>query len=65
MGFRIDWLALEPGRNRSIILHLLIAIVLAKVAKSPMEATFPVTRAEFQKDREWIENFQNPNKSND
>lgn len=46
-------------------LHLLAAIILAKAAKSPMEATFPVTRAEFQKDREWIEKFQKPSKSND
>lgn len=46
-------------------LHLLAAILLARAARSPAEPSFPVTRAEFQKDREWIENFQHPNKSND
>lgn len=43
--------------------HLLGAMIFAKGAKSPAEPAFPLTRAEFQKDREWIENFQNPSKS--
>lgn len=46
-------------------LHLIAAILLARAAKSPAVPTFPVTRAEFQKDREWIENFQKTPKSND
>lgn len=46
-------------------LHLLAAIALFRAAKTPTEPTFPVTRAEFKKDREWIEKFQKPSKSND
>lgn len=47
------------------LLHLLAALILAKSAKTPAAPAFPVTRAEFQKDREWIENFQSTRKSND
>lgn len=46
-------------------LHLLAAVILAKSAKTPAAPSFPVTRAEFQKDREWIENFQKTRKSSD
>ncbi len=46
-------------------LHLIAAILLARAAKSPTALAFPVTRSEFQKDREWIENFQKTPKSND
>jgi hypothetical protein len=45
-------------------LHLIIAIVLVRMAKPTGAPAFPVTRAEFQKDREWIENFQKPKSSN-
>jgi len=34
--------------------HLLIALILAIVAKKSGPPAFPVTRSEFQKDREWI-----------
>ncbi len=44
-------------------LHLLVAVVSAKAARTPAAPAFPVTRAEFQKDREWIENFQKTPKS--
>lgn len=44
-------------------LHLLMAIIFAKAARTPAAPAFPVTRAEFQKDREWIENFQKTPKS--
>lgn len=47
------------------VLHLLAAIILAISAKSSGDSAFPVTRAEFQKDREWIENFKQTRKSND
>lgn len=48
------------------IVHLLAGSLLARLAvKAPRGAAFPVTRAEFQKDREWIENFQKNPKSND
>ncbi len=46
-------------------LHLIAGIILARSAKSPAAPAFPVTRAEFQKDLEWIENFQKNKKSND
>lgn len=46
-------------------LHLLIGLILAKAAKSVGTTAFPATRAEFQKDREWIENFNKPRKSHD
>lgn len=45
-------------------LHLIAGIILARSAKSSTAPAFPVTRAEFQKDREWIENFQKNKKSN-
>lgn len=44
-------------------LHLLAAAIFAKAARTPAAPAFPVTRAEFQKDREWIENFQKTPKS--
>ncbi len=44
------------------MLHLVIAVILAKLATTPGSSSFPVTRAEFQKDREWIENFQKAKK---
>ncbi len=47
------------------VLHILAGIILARLAKPSAHTAFPVTRAEFQKDREWIENFQKNKKSND
>ena len=47
------------------LLHLLAGLVLAKLAKPAGAPAFPITRAEFQKDREWIENFNQTRKSND
>jgi membrane protein implicated in regulation of membrane protease activity len=44
------WLALGTA-----LLHLLAAVILAKLASKPLPPTFPFTRAEFQKDREWIQ----------
>ncbi len=49
----------------SAAVHLLAALIFYKLSKSRGTPSFPVTRAEFQKDREWIENFQKPAKSND
>jgi hypothetical protein len=46
------------------ILHLLGGILFARLAKPSPATAFPITRAEFQKDREWIENFQKSRKSN-
>lgn len=47
------------------ILHILGGIILARLAKPSVTTAFAVTRAEFRKDRVWIENFQKTNKSND
>jgi uncharacterized membrane protein YqjE len=44
--------------------HLLVALIFYKLAKPSEAPSFPVTRTEFQKDREWIENFQKTKKSN-
>lgn len=53
------WIAISAAA-----IHLIAAILLATAAKSSDQPSFPVTRAEFQKDREWIENFQKTPKSN-
>ncbi|GAA5119127.1 phage holin family protein [Luteolibacter yonseiensis] len=45
-------------------LHLLAAFILVRLAKPKGTPAFPVTRSEFQKDREWIENFQKTKSSN-
>jgi uncharacterized membrane protein YqjE len=47
------------------LLHLIAALILFRLAKPSGKPAFPATRAEFQKDREWIENFQKTKKSND
>lgn len=44
------------------VLHLIIGLVLVKLPPPTNGAAFELTRAEFQKDREWIENF-NKNKN--
>lgn len=58
-GWPWHWLSLAAGG-----IHLLAAFLLAKTCKEPAEQAFPNTRAEFQKDREWIENLQKKHKSN-
>jgi cytochrome bd-type quinol oxidase subunit 2 len=45
--------------------HLAAALLFARTARKPGPPVFPVTRTEFQRDREWIENFQKTRKSND
>jgi MFS family permease len=60
-GWPWHWLALGVAT-----LHMLVAILLLKTGSASQAApAFPLTRAEFQKDREWIENFQKKPKSND
>lgn len=44
-------------------MHLLAAVVLLKRAARPAAPAFSATRAEFQKDRAWIETFQKTPKS--
>lgn len=59
-GWPWYWLAITAAG-----LHLLLAIMLAASCNKPGVPAFPITRAEFQKDREWIENIQKKPKSND
>lgn len=46
------------------LIHLLLALVLVKLAKPPTAPAFSFTRAEFKKDREWIEQLKNNKRSN-
>jgi uncharacterized membrane protein YqjE len=58
--FPWHWLAIGAAA-----LHLLLALFLLKGGSAnPPAPPFPLTRAEFQKDREWIENLQKKPKSN-
>ena len=43
--------------------HLLVALVAFLVAKSKASDPFPITRAEFEKDREWLNQLKNQSKS--
>lgn len=45
--------------------HLLLGLIFTRLAKPKPADAYPFTRAEFKKDREWIENFQKTKKSND
>ena len=54
------WVALIVGG-----IHLLLAAILIIVAKRPGDPAFEHTKAEFKKDREWLANFQSPNRSDD
>ncbi len=58
-GWAWYWVALGTA-----LLHFIVAAVLGFLAKTLGKPAFPHTRAEFQKDREWIENFQDNRKSN-
>lgn len=52
IGWPWSWVALSVAA-----LHLLAAFILLRMAKPSGARTFPVTRSEFKKDREWIENL--------
>ncbi len=54
------WIALATAT-----IHLLAAASLFRLGKPNRIPAFHITRTEFQKDREWIENFHNHQKSND
>jgi uncharacterized membrane protein YqjE len=56
-GWAWHWVALSTAA-----LHILLAVVLLRTIKST-QPSFQATLAEFQKDREWIENFQKHPKS--
>ncbi len=57
-----SWVVIALG---VAILHMVLALWLMRAVRIPDEPAFPVTRTEFQKDREWIENFQKTRKSSD
>ena len=40
-------------------IHLLAALALLRMARTRKSKPFPITRSEFEKDREWIESLQN------
>ena len=56
-GWPWHWVALAAAA-----LHLIAAFLLMAQSK-PSEPSFPLTRAEFQKDREWFENLHHHPKS--
>lgn len=58
-GWPWHWLAIGAAG-----LHFLAAMILAGAPSKPAAPAFPLTRAEFQKDREWIETLQKKPKSN-
>jgi uncharacterized membrane protein YqjE len=58
----LSWNKLAIG---TALLHLVAAILFTRLAKPTSRRAYPFTRAEFSKDREWIENFQKIKKSND
>lgn len=45
------------------LLHIIVAVVLIKLAKPASGDAFAHTRAEFKKDCEWLKNFQKTKKS--
>ena len=53
-----SWVTLAVGG-----LHLLACLIFAMGARSSGAPAFPVTRSEFKKDREWIENLNTTRKS--
>jgi len=57
-GCHWHWTALAVAT-----LHLLAALIFARLARKPGPPVFPVTHAEFLKDREWIKNLQRIRKS--
>lgn len=47
------------------LLHIIPAWLLLRTAKSTPTPSFPFTRAEFIKDRQWLQNLRQSKKSND
>jgi len=58
-GWPWHWLALVAGAA-----HGLAAGIGLYLAKSAARPAFPITRAEFLKDREWLDTLKTPRKSN-
>lgn len=45
------------------VVHLIAAAMFVRALRKPAAPAFSHTKNEFRKDRQWIENFQNPPKS--
>jgi len=58
--WQMHWIVLGAG-----LIHFLVALIFAVLAKSSGSPTFSVTRAEFQKDREWLHQLLETKKSVD
>lgn len=43
--------------------HLLIGVLLFLIVRSKSKEPFPVTRAELEKDRKWLDQLKNPSNS--
>lgn len=57
-GWKWHWLAISAAA-----LHLIAALALvARLKSSNSDPSFPLTRAEFKKDRQWLENLKAKNK---
>lgn len=54
VGFAWYWTCLILA-----VIHLLAGIALLRAARTPGRPAFQHTIAEFQKDREWLQNLQN------
>ncbi|MEI6676649.1 MAG: phage holin family protein, partial [Verrucomicrobiota bacterium] len=54
------WLALAAA-----LVHLLAAALCLRLAKASDSPALPITRAEFQKDCEWLNTLKTPRKSTD
>lgn len=59
-GYAWYWIAMIIA-----LVHLIAASMLGSAARKPGAPAFPVTRAEFEKDRIWIKKLQQTQKSND
>lgn len=57
-GWPWHWVALGAAG-----LHFIVSAIFIMIVKSGGKPTFTHTRNEFQKDREWIENFQDNSRS--
>jgi hypothetical protein len=54
------WLALAAA-----VVHAVVAVLCLRVARAAKPPLFPITCAEFHKDREWLVTLKTPRKSND
>ena len=57
-GWPWHWLAIGAA-----VFHMIAAIALMSQNKTSPKSSFPLTRAEFQKDRIWLESLKNKNGS--